>query len=409
MTDPIRMLHFADVHIGMENYGQVDPTTGTSSRVRDFLDRLDEVIDYGLDHEVDLAVFAGDAFKSRDPDPTHQREFAVRIKRLADYCPTLLLVGNHDMPGSPARANSVDIFRALQVPNVIVGHRAEGQVVETRRGPVYLAWVPYPMRNRLLSRKEHQGKTIDELEQLLRQTVSDIVRQLAEQAIDQPMPRVLAGHFSVAEAKLGSERSVMLGRDVAVNNSTLAESAWDYVALGHIHKHQVLNPGGYPPVVYAGSLERIDFGEEGEDKGFCWVELERGGTTWNFVPVHARPFHTIRVDARQAADPTMAVREQAQSVDPGAVLRILVQLRSDQEAAFREREVIEDLADASSVQIGREIEESERSRLGDIAPESLNPLELLALYFEARQVEPERAGALLDRARRLFDMDQADG
>jgi exonuclease SbcD len=166
-----------------------------------------------------------------------------------------------------------------------------------------------------------------------------------------------------------------------------------------------LNPNGYPPVVYAGSLERIDFGEEGEQNGFCWVELARGETAWNFVPVHARPFHTIRVDARESADPTLMVRDQVQSVDPGAVIRILVQLRSDQETAFHEREVIEELEGASSVQIGREIDESERSRLGDIAPESLNPLQLLARYFEARQLEPERARALLERAQRLFEME----
>ena len=72
MSDPIRMLHFADVHIGMENYGRIDPTTGTSTRVRDFLDRLDEVIDYAIEHEADLAVFAGDAFKDRNPEPTQQ-------------------------------------------------------------------------------------------------------------------------------------------------------------------------------------------------------------------------------------------------------------------------------------------------------------------------------------------------
>ena len=158
MTDPVRVLHFADVHVGMENYGRLDPATGTSSRVRDFLDRLDEVIDFAIAHDGDLAVFAGDAFKSRDPEPTQQREFAQRIKRLADHMPTLLLVGNHDMPGVASKASSVDIFQALEVPGVIVGDKPEGRVVETRRGPVFLAWVPYPMRNRLLAREEHPGR-----------------------------------------------------------------------------------------------------------------------------------------------------------------------------------------------------------------------------------------------------------
>src|SRR3990172_1080066 len=104
---PIRLLHFADLHIGMENYGKLDPALGISSRVRDFLDRLDEVKQYAFDHDADLVVFAGDAFKTRDPDPTQQREFAKRIKEFADKIPLLLLVGNHDVPGMAQKATSV--------------------------------------------------------------------------------------------------------------------------------------------------------------------------------------------------------------------------------------------------------------------------------------------------------------
>ena len=68
MTNKINVLHFADIHIGMENYGHIDSATGINSRVIDFLRRFDEVIDYGLARDVDLVVFAGDAFKTRDRD-----------------------------------------------------------------------------------------------------------------------------------------------------------------------------------------------------------------------------------------------------------------------------------------------------------------------------------------------------
>jgi len=403
MTEPVRVLHFADVHVGMENYGQLDPATGTSSRVRDFLDRLDEVIDFAIAHDGDLAVFAGDAFKSRDPEPTQQREFAQRIKRLADHMPTLLLVGNHDMPGVATKASSVDIFQALDVPDVIVGDRPGGRVVATRRGPVYLAWIPYPMRNRLLSRDEHVGKTIDELESALRQTVADIVAGLTEIARDQAMPRLLAGHLSVAEARLGSERSVMLGNDVAVFSSTLTDAAWDYIALGHIHKHQVLNPGGYPPIVYSGSLERIDFGEEDETKGFCWIELERGKTSWTFQPVAARPFRTFRVDVSQAEDPTAAV---LQAVDPkaveGTVVRILVTMRADQQAQLHEREIDAALSGASTHSLVRQIESEMRARLGDAALETFTPLQLVEQYFRLRGEAEPRLKELLARAADLL-------
>ncbi len=399
MPEPIRVLHFADIHVGMENYGRLDPVTGTSTRVRDFLARLDEVIGHALSHQADLVLFAGDAFKHRDPEPTQQREFAQRIKRLADAAPTLLLVGNHDMPATAARASSVDIFRALGVPGVMVGSKDEGRVVQTRRGPVYLAWVPYPMRNRLLVRQENQGKSIEQLEIALRQVVSDVLQNLAQEAAGHDMPRLLVGHFSVAEAKMGSERSVMLGRDVAVLKSVVADPVWDYVALGHIHRHQDLNPGGHPPVVYAGSLERIDFGEEGEPKGFCWVELERGRARWEFIPVNARPFRTVRVDARQEEDPAEEVLQALRAVEvEGAVVRVLVQIRSDQQPLLRERELRAALAGAASVSISRQVEVEARARLGDGSAEALTPLQLVERYFRARGETSERLEALLTKA-----------
>ncbi len=404
MTEPIRMLHFADSHIGMENYGKIDPNTGTSSRVRDFLDRLDEVVDYAIEHGADLAVFAGDAFKDRSPDPTQQREFAQRIKRLADAMPTLLLVGNHDMPGMVVKANSLDIFRALDVPGVIVGYKDDTQVVQTAHGPVLLAWMPYPMRNRLMAWKKYQGKSIEELNQGLRAEVAKRIAALTEEAATQDMPRVFVGHFTVEAAKFGSERSVMLGGDLPILKSMVADPVWDYVALGHIHKHQDLNPQGYPPVVYSGSLERIDFGEEGEEKGFCWVELQRSETTWSFVPVNARPFRTVSIDVRSEEDPTAVVVDALERAETeGAVIRLQVQLRADQIPGLRERDIEGALADTASFTVAREIEDEARARLGELSPETLTPLELVELYFESRDVDPERLKTLLAKAGELLE------
>jgi exonuclease SbcD len=403
MSAVIRMLHFADIHIGMENYGSLDPNTGTSSRVFDFLQRLDEVIDYALANEADLAVFSGDAFKDRNPEPTQQREFAQRIKRLADAVPTLLLVGNHDMPGMAVKANSLDIFRALEVPGVIVGYRDEGRVIETRHGPVFLAWMPYPMRNRLMSWKKYQGKSIDELNQGLRSEVAGRLEQLAEQARTMDMPRVLAGHFGVDTARFGSERSVMLGRDLPLLTSMVTDEAWDYVALGHIHRHQNLNPAGYPPVVYSGSLERIDFGEEAEEKGFCWVELKRGETEWRFVPVAARPFITLDVDVRESKDPTADVLSAIAGRDlEGSVARVRIQLTNDQTRLLDERPIETALKPTANFIIARELEIEARSRLGNLAPEELTPFELVERYFKSRDVEPERLAELMEKAGELL-------
>lgn len=152
-------------------------------------------------------------------------------------------------------------------------------------------------------------------------------------------------------------------------------------------------------MVYAGSLERIDFGEEGEPKGFCWVELERGRARWEFVPVNARPFRTVHVDARQCEDPTEEVLQALQAVEiEGAVVRVLVQMRSDQQPLLRERELQAALAGAASVSISRQVEVEARARLGEGSAEALTPLQLVERYLRARGETSERLEALLTKA-----------
>lgn len=409
MSDPLRVLHFADVHIGVENYGSPDPTTGVSSRVTDFLRRMDEMVAYARDHEVDLAVFAGDAFKTRTPNPTFQREFAWRVRDLAELAPLVLLLGNHDMQPMREKASSVEIYDTLAVPNVWVAADYEVRRLETRRGPVAVGSAPYPFRARLLQDENTAGLTIGETDALLSEMLTDILDNLATEADTHgPAPRLLAGHFSVSGALLGSERGIMLGRDVQVALSAVADPRWDYVALGHIHKHQNLTRGraDVPPVVYSGSIERIDFGEEADPKGFCWVELTRGAAAWRFVPVKARPFVTLRVDLRQSADPTRALIEEIRRRDlHGVIARVIVQLAEENESLFNEGAAREALRAAGVHQLAglqKDVERLDRTRLGG-SPEGLTPEQLLERYLISRDTPPDRRSELLALARAIFD------
>ena len=403
MTQPIRILHTADLHIGMENYGQIDPATGINGRVMDFLRRFSAVIDYALNNDVDLFIFAGDAYKTRDPNSTYRREFERRIKRLADAgIPTVLLVGNHDLPSMEKKASSVEIFRTLEIPNVVVGSHDQVHRITTRRGQtIQVATVPYPVRQRLLVLDEHRNATIAELDAALQQLMAENIQGLAAQ-VDPALPAVLVGHFSVSEASYGSERTVMLGRDVVVLKSTLADPTWDYVALGHIHKHQALNSSRHPPIVYAGSLERIDFGEAVEPKGFVVADVRRGHTDWRFQEVEARRFVTIHADVRQEADPTAALLAEiagrsAEWVD--AVVRIIVQALPEQSGQLRDADIRRALEGAYYVAgVNKEIERAYRQRLGADGAEGLLPAELLERYLESKGTPPDRIKVLLQAA-----------
>jgi len=203
----------------------------------------------------------------------------------------------------------------------------------------------------------------------------------------------------------------VLNLEVEHTHTYVAGGVAVHNCLGHIHKHQNLteNDTGLPPVIYSGSLERIDFGEEVEDKGFCWLNLARGQTTWEFVRVHARPFRTIKVDAREEDDPTAAVVAKIAERDiEGAVVRVLIRLREGQEAALRRREIERALEKAESVAaISTEVERETRIAGAGSTPEALTPLQWTERYFVSKNKSPERVQHLLKAAQALFEDESA--
>ena len=409
---PIKLLHTADLHVGMENYGRMDPATGIHGRVMDYLRRLDDMAQYAIEEGVDIFVFAGDAYKMRDPNPTFQREFARRIKKVADAgIPVLLLVGNHDLPPVQRRATSISIFDTLQVPNVYVGSDYGLLHIECRRGQkLQVATAPYPLRQDHIPREEAEGKSVEELDRLLSERLTQRIMDLAERARQDPdTPAILVGHFSVDEASHGSERNIMVGRDVAVDRATaLADPIWRYVALGHIHKHQSLNRDAQPPIIYSGSAERIDFGEEGEAKGWVVATIGEAQTIWEFRDKHrrpARPFRTIRVDAREAEDPTALVVEQIEKAGDlsETIVRLQIVLDEAQELRLVDRDIklaLKDAYDVSAIQ--RDTQRAARDRLGGVSVEELTPLQVLDRYLDTRKVDAARKSLLLQQADELM-------
>jgi exonuclease SbcD len=400
----IRLLHFADLHLGVENYGRMDPTTGLSTRLMDFLRVYDQVVDYALENDISLVVFAGDAYKTRDPNPTYEREFAQRIQRLSTAgIPTVLVAGNHDTPSALGRAITVEIFATLEVENVHVAKKPEVIRIETKDGPVQIVALPWITRSALLARDEYKNKNLEEINQLILDKVINIFEGpegLISQ-LDRTLPTILAAHATVQGAVYGSERSVMLGQEVILPPSLAKNPAFDYVALGHIHKHQVLNE--QPPVIYSGSIERIDFGEEREDKGFVVAEVERGRATWQFVKTDARRFVTIEVDV-QSDDPTAEILEAIANRDiEDAVVRIIIHTIAEKEPLINEDEIRRALAGAFHIAaIVKDVERKVRLRLGDQPIEEMTPRQMLERYFQVKQTPPERTQLLLKHAEQIF-------
>ena len=401
----IKLLHLADVHIGMENYGRVNPETGLNTRLHDFLDTLDEAVNRSIEERVDAVVVAGDVYKSRDPSPTHQRELARRIIRLIKNDVHVVLVpGNHDTPMAAGRATSVDIFRELELPNVTVLRLISARRIETRSGPLQVVALPWLTRSTFLAHDDYRSLPLDELVRQMADVIDETLQGVCGE-LDPTIPAVLVGHAHVFGARVGAERLLTLGNDPMLNTSVLDLPNVGYYALGHIHKHQTV-VSGPRSVVYAGSINRVDFSEEEEKKGFVLVELQAGKSEWEFVPVKARPFLTIRAEPLTDSPTDEVVRailKAGPRVD-GAIVRLQLSGPRARIQAIDEREVRRELAGAHFLTpIQREYTDEIRQRFAGAELQGKSPLELLGLYFERQAaVSAERREQLLARARALM-------
>ena len=324
---------------------------------------------------------------------------------------TFLLPGNHDLPAATGRAHAVEIFSTLQVPNVYVGASLQTYTVPTRMGPLQVLAVPWPSRGAMLAREESRGLGIEEIRAETERRMTMAIASRA-QGIDPDVPAILAGHVTVNGATVGSERSMMLGNDHVLNVSAVQRPELEYVALGHIHKHQVLRPAGGdgPAVAYSGSLQRVDFSEESDDKGFCVVDIDPKApqgqrlTDFRFQNIAARPFVTVdavvpEVEQNPAEFVTRAIsRRQA----AGSIVRLRIKLSSEQSAKLRDADLRPSLSAAHYVaSISREVTDAERRRIS-VEPSDLQPMAALKLYLESRGFSAERRDHLLERAEELL-------
>lgn len=404
----IRILHFADLHLGVENYGRLNPATGLHSRVEDFLRALDALVERAIGERVDAVLFAGDAYRTKDPSVTHQREFAKRLARLirADI-PTVLLTGNHDIPNARGRATSLDIYDALALERVKVITSPETFTLPTRSGPLQIVGLPWLQRSRFLQGEELPTTTVQQREEQLAGIAEEWLRNQAK-ALDPSIPAVALVHASVNGARFGSERSLILGSDLVLLPSWLDHSQFTYVGLGHIHRYQRLQT--VRPAFYAGSLERVDFGEEGEEKGYLLVDLEPGRAHPTFCRWEARPFLTI--DAKLPADdeePTQRVLAAiAAKPIADAVLRVRVTGPADRLQQLQVGPIVAAARHAhyfAGLQrfTLEEAREKEAQRWGD----NTSIAQVMAHYWEQKRLPEARRQRLLEAAEALIGEDAA--
>ncbi|XZN89208.1 MAG: exonuclease subunit SbcD [Microcoleus sp.] len=402
----IKILHLSDIHMGSGfSHGRVNPETGLNTRLEDFGNSLSKCMDRAISEPVDLVIFGGDAFPDSTPPPFVKEAFARQFSRLVDaQIPTVLLVGNHDQHSQGQGGASLGIYRTLGIPKFIVGDRLDTHRIETRNGPVQVVTLPWLTRSTLMTKSETENLSMGDVNQLLTEKLT-IALEGEIRRLDPNIPTILLAHLMADKASLGAERFLAVGKGFNIPVSMLTRSCFDYVALGHVHKHQNLNASNNPPVVYPGSIERVDFSEEKEDKGFVLVNLERGKAEWEFCALPVRKFQTIKVNVAEAENPqTELVKAIGKKEITDAVVRLIYQLRSEQLDLIDNAELHALLGAAHSYTIQPElISQLARPRLPELnANNSIDPLDALKTYLASREDLKDVAESMLEAAQGLL-------
>lgn len=407
-TVMVKILHFADAHIDMSNYGQHDPVSGLPMRVMDFLKSLDTIVDTAIAEKVDLVIFAGDTYKDRSPAPTFQREWGRRMMRLSRACvPVLLVPGNHDISPSLGRAHALQEYETLDPDYIHVVSQPELYKPEQLNGvQAQVIAIPWITRHNVKARLQNQADSDEAIDPTLQieQALGTWLEATIEE-LDNSLPTILTAHASVFGAKFGYEQNIKIGKDLVLPPGFVKRPEFDYVALGHIHRHQDLNEGRQPPVVYAGSIERVDFGELNEDKGFVIAEVSKGHTDYVFHKLAIRPF----IDRSIAIDENFMVNERIISALPApdelkdAIVRLSVHYPREFETLIDETQIRNYAKDAFEFYLVKTPSSMARSRLPDGHETStLSPLELLDLYWKQNHKNADEREELTNLAEEII-------
>jgi len=401
----ITFIHTADTHFGVENYGKTDPQTGVHSRLLDFEKALNSCVDTALEKQVDFFLFCGDAYKTTNPTPTQQKLFMRCLLKLHKAnIPIVLVIGNHDNPLSFGKAHSLDVFGNLPLDGIHILAKPEIIKLNTKNGPVQIAGIPWPTRNTIAMSDKHLLKSANEVTTYISKAVSSIIQSYA-QKLDPTIPAVLAGHLTVSTGIFsGSEKRAIYGNDPVFLPSQLAVKPFDYVALGHLHRHQNLNTGGYPALVYCGSPERVDFGERSEEKGFCLVSLEKNKTSYEFIKTPTRKFIQLEVKLKPDQNQTEQILQELKKHDlTGAIVKIKYHVPAEKND-FVDLQAVQRACEHAQYLVGIiPIRTTQvRERRTDVQVD-MEFEKLLGAYLDTKPELKEKKEMLIKKASQLFE------
>ena len=398
------IIHTADLHLGVGNYAPLNPSTGMSRRIDDFILAFDQVIDYAIQNNADMFLLCGDTFKDPNPNSTVLKMFARRLSRLSrENIQTVIILGNHDAPRG-GRAAPPEPLIELNVPNVHYFSHPGFTDFTCRSGERARVFaLPYRHPVKVASDKAEGQTGLRQvlMEQNYLEQVTKEIDSFAKEGRNDADVCILTGHFSIQGVIAGSERNWTIDEEYAVPPTLFETTVFDYVAMGHVHKHQAIK--GKTPIVYPGSIERVDLAEAEEDKGFVRAEISNGSVSWKYIKLPTRTMHNLQITCQEKEDPILAVKtEIANHPVKNAIVNLQLTF-SDQIGPAQKSEINRILKDAFWSQVQYMRRQTEREPADRAFVRTLEPAQALNEYLKSLTIPESKRNQAMKMGQQIIE------
>jgi len=274
----VKIVHTSDLHLGTPN--EFYPEKNMINRKEDFMKSFKNILDFSSQKNVDLILIAGDFFHNENPEShiIHNSMKMIHDFLEKNSCKIFIVTGNHDEPKTLAPSDSptkiLDIFEDVEVTTG--GEGIKKHVIDFEEISVGITMIGYdksaPKRN--------------------------------------PTKKLPKGDKDINIALLHG--SIQESENIYINNKEYAPfnlkdcdcKNYDYYALGHIHKKQIIKSEN-SIFAYPGPPEKYSYIESMEKKGFFFIDAENSIRSENdikFIELPARDFLVKKIKLNNEVD-----------------------------------------------------------------------------------------------------------
>ncbi|MCW3093379.1 MAG: Nuclease SbcCD subunit [Ferruginibacter sp.] len=268
----LKVLHTADWHLG-KRLEQCERT----DEHQHFLDWLIETISVEC---IDVLIVAGDIFDTGAPSNAAFKQYYDFLWKVKSTCcrEVIIIGGNHDSVTTlNAPKDLLKVFNVHVVGGVPDDFKEQIITVKNKEGFPELIVCAVPFIRDKDVRLSIAGESSVELETRLKKGIGDHYHLFKESIADHKIngiPVIATGHlFAAGAVNSDSEKEIHVGNIAQVGGDQFPVE-FDYVALGHLHRPQLVNKMEH--VRYSGSPIPLSFSESDDHKLVLVLQFEAG-------------------------------------------------------------------------------------------------------------------------------------